>query len=516
MVRLDRNAFVDVKELWKKLPWKKFRKSLFRLQKRIFKAVREGDAAKVKNLQKLVLKSSAAKLLAIRQITQLNKGKKTAGVDGVKSLNFLQRFEILFQLTNVREWKPSELRRIPISKKNGKVRILSVPTIKDRIWQCLIKFALEPTYEGYFHAKSYGFRPGRSAHDVQKMIFHQLKAVGNRYGKTDSNKKKRIIELDIEKCFDRISHKSIMNQLVATAGMKQAIFRSLKAGVFPGFPDQGTPQGGVFSPLLANIALNGIEDVHTSIRYADDMAIFLKPKDNAEEILQKVKNFLVKRGMNISEEKTKITPATQGFDFLGWNFKVQKNGKCRITPSEDNYKAFIKKIKPIINNSNYGADIKAQKLAPIVRGWRNYHKYCNMSGSRFSLWFTIKRCETIFRKQKSIDKDSSVSLIRKAFPAVSWQENKFINVTGNRSPYDGDLVYWSGRNSKLYDGYTVELLKEQNHTCPICGLLMLHDEDVHLHHLDGNHRNWRKSNVSVMHRSCHQYIHMVDDAKSTD
>jgi retron-type reverse transcriptase len=117
-------------ELWKKLPWKKFRKNLFRLQNRIFKAIRNGDMVKARNLQKLVLKSTSAKLLAIRQITQLNKGKKTAGVDGIKSLNFIQRFHVLFfQINNVKDWEPKELRRIPIPKKNGKVRILSVPTM---------------------------------------------------------------------------------------------------------------------------------------------------------------------------------------------------------------------------------------------------------------------------------------------------------------------------------------------------------------------------------------------------
>lgn len=131
-------------ELWKNLPWKKFRRNLFRLQVRIFKAVREGNMAKVRNLQKLILKSTSAKLLAIRQITQLNKGKRTAGVDGKKILNFKERFELLFALDNISDWKPQALRKIPIPKKNGKVRILSVATISDRVWQCLVKYALEP------------------------------------------------------------------------------------------------------------------------------------------------------------------------------------------------------------------------------------------------------------------------------------------------------------------------------------------------------------------------------------
>ncbi|MHC5827646.1 MAG: reverse transcriptase domain-containing protein, partial [Nostoc sp.] len=162
-------------------------------------------------------------------------------------------------------------------------------------------------------------------------------------------------------------------------------------GVNPEFPEQGTPQGGVVSPLLANIALNGIESIHRykdktrketepSIRYADDMVIILRPQDNAIEILKRISEFLRKRGMNVSQKKTKVTAATDGFDFLGWHFKVQSNGKLRSTPSVDNLRAFRKKIKHIVNNSNYGANEKATRLAPIVRGWRNYHKFCKMDG----------------------------------------------------------------------------------------------------------------------------------------
>lgn len=301
------------RELWKKLPWKKFRRNLFRLQIRIFKAVEAGNLAKARNLQKLVLKSTAAKLLAIRQITQLNKGKRTAGLDGIKSLDFFQRFQVFFLMNSLKDWEPAKLRRISIPKKNGKVRILSIPNMIDRIWQCLIKFALEPAHEATFHANSYGFRPGRGAHDAQKMVFQQLKGT-----KLLSNVKKRVIELDIKKCFDRISHESIMNRVIAPMGTKNKIFKALKEGVFPEFPEQGTPQGGVFSPLLANIALDGIENIHKSVRYADDMLIFLKSEDNVDHILLQVKKFLADRGMEISEEKTKTTSVTDGFNFLGW------------------------------------------------------------------------------------------------------------------------------------------------------------------------------------------------------
>ncbi len=193
-----------------------------------------------------------------------------------------------------------------------------------------------------FHARSYGFRTGRSTHDAQKFLFANLRSFANGIDK-------RVIELDIEKCFDRINHSAIMDNLIAPAGLKLGIFRCLKAGTNIGFPDQGTPQGGVVSPLLANIALNGIEDIHKSVRYADDMVIILKPEDDADAILERISEFLAQRGMKVSERKTKLTATTDGFDFLGWHFKVQNNGKFRSTPSEDNYKTFRKKVKHIVN-----------------------------------------------------------------------------------------------------------------------------------------------------------------------
>ena len=509
-------------ESWKNLPWKKFRRELFRLQVRLFKAVKAGDKRKARSLQKLILKSQAARFLAIRQVTQLNAGKKTAGVDGKKSLTFEERFTLEETLKkNHLNWEHRSLREIPIPKKDGKTRILKVPTIADRCWQCLAKYALEPAHEATFHEGSYGFRTGRSAHDAQKQLFLNLNSRTN-------GRDKRVIELDIEKCFDRISHQTIMDELIAPKGLKTGIFRCLKAGINPEFPEQGTPQGGVVSPLLANIALNGIESIHRyqrkgfkissktpkedlmepSIRYADDMVIILRPEDDAEEILERINQFLAERGMNVSQKKTKITAATDGFDFLGWHFKVQSNGKFRCVPSVDNFKAFRKKVKAIVNCSNYGSKEKARKLAPIVRGWREYHKYCDMSSARDSLWFMHLRTFRVFNKEKRNDRNSSKKLVDKAFPTVPYSKSGFIKVKGAKSPYDGDLTYWSERNSKLYDGHTSKALKRQNHSCEYCGLRMLPGERVHLHHVDGNHQNWKKENLVAIHESCHDYIHM--------
>jgi group II intron reverse transcriptase/maturase len=498
MVRHSGNA----SELWKNTPWKKFRRNLFRLQVRVYKAIRAGDKRKAKSLQKLILKSEAARMLAIRQVTQLNAGKKTAGIDGKASLTLFERLNLNKWLKNhYQNWQHQGLREIPIPKKDGKTRILKVPTIADRTWQCLVKYALEPAHEATFHARSYGFRTGRSAHDAQKFLFDNLKSQVNGI-------EKRLIELDIEKCFDRISHKSIMERLIAPSGIKTGIFRCLKAGVNPEYPEQGTPQGGVASPLLANIALNGIEEIHKSVRYADDMVIILKPEDNAKAILEKSSQFLAERGMNVSEQKTKLTASTNGFDFLGWHFKVQTNGKFRCFPSVENFKAFRQKIKHIVNNSNYGTTVKAEKLAPVVRGWRNYHRHCKMDGARFSLCHIESRAFKVFNKETKQNRYTSKKLLDKAFPALPYSENKFIMVKGEKSPFDGDLTYWSERNSKLYNGETSRALRRQNHTCGYCGLKMLSDEKVHLHHVDGNHSNWRRNNLLAVHKSCHDYHHM--------
>ncbi|OZH53143.1 DNA polymerase [Hydrocoleum sp. CS-953] len=488
-------------EDWSSVNWKKFQKNLFRLQKRIYKAMQNGDLRKVKNLQRLVLKSRAARMLAVRQVTQLNSGKKICGIDGKKSLNFRERLNLVLKLKRANNWEHQGLREVKILKKNGKIRTLKIPTIADRAWQCLVKYALEPAHEITFHARSYGFRPGRSTQDAQQFVFNNLKSRVKGY-------EKRVIELDIEKCFDRINHNEIMKRVIAPQQIKMGLWECLKAGVSAEFPEQGTPQGGVVSPLLANIALNGIEDIHPSVRYADDMVFFLKPKDDAEKILEKVQQFLTKRGMNVSAEKIKITRTTAGFDFLGWHFKVQKNGKFRCTPSEENYENFRKKVKTIVNNSVLATATKAKKLGPIIRGWRNYHRYCRMDGSRFSLWYLNHDAFKTFIKDKNKGKNEAIELVKQAFPAVPYSENKFVMVKGNKSPYDGDSIYWSKRNSKLYDGHTEKALKRQGYKCGHCGNYLDGNEKVELHHTDGNHDNWKPKNLLAVHELCHDYIHM--------
>lgn len=236
------------------------------------------------------------------------------------------------------------------------------------------------------------------------------------------------------------------------------------------------------------------------------MVFFLKTNDNAELILDKVQKFLAERGMQVSKEKTKVTATTDGFDFLGWQFIVQRNGKFRCYPSKDNHRTVKEKIKEIVNNSNYGAGEKAKKLAPIIRGWRNYHKNCKMDG--YKLYLTAKRAWKVFNKEAKLNRYSTDRLIERAFPKVKYSENAFVAVSGDKSPYNGDTVYWSKRNSKLYDGTTAKILDKQHHSCGQCGLRFINEEKVHLHHIDGNHHNWKHSNLKAVHESCHDYIHM--------
>ena len=365
--------------------------------------------------------------------------------------------------------------------------------------------------------KAMGLDSRRSTHDAQRLLYNHLNSRCNGF-------KKRILEVDIEKCFDCINHKAILKKVTAPKFIISGLRRCLKSGINPKFPNQGTPQGGVILPLLANIALNGIEkigeyrrdgeNISKCIRYADDMVFILKPEDSAEDILTKIETFLAERGMNVSQKKTKVTASIDGFDFLGWHFYVQRNNrKLRSIPSTDNFKAFYRKIKNIVNNSNYGASTKVTKLVPLVRGWRNYHKYCKMDGSRFRLWHLDHRTFKVFLKQKTINRYQAERMVKAAFAYVKYSENKFVCIKKDKSPFDGDINYWSKRNSVLYDGATAKTLRKQNHSCGQCGLKFLPEEKVELHHTDGNHNNWNPGNLLAIHQSCHHYIHMSKNRK---
>jgi len=494
---------------WKSLPWKKFQKNLFRLQHRIFKAAKYGDIQSVKRLQSLLLGSKSSKYLAVRQITQLNAGKKTAGIDNIKLLNPKERLQLVTELDSMKEWKHRKLRRVFIPKPNGKQRPIGIPTIRDRAMQCLVKYALEPVYESQLPDGSYGFRPGHSTWDVQNRLFQNLKASAN-------GSKKRILELDIEGCFDNINHQIILKLSTLPGVAKKFLQSALEVGVLKERDKTlvGTPQGGVISPLLCNIALHGVEDLNNAkikgqkfqrgLRYADDMVFILMPGENGEELLQRVKDFLQTRGLKAAAAKTRIVSAVDGFDFLGWHFKVKaKNGKFTCYPSSKNRKEMIRKIKSVLKNSRYNIKDRLQRLKIVYRGWWNYHQFSYLG--QVNLWSIQHWVYQYLTKSTKMDYNERIKHLESIFNGHSYKMNRHSAVRGDKSVYDGDLVFWAKKNSKYYTGPLATALKTQSYRCKTCNLRFIGDDWIELHHINGNPSDFKLSNVEALHRTCHQY-----------
>ena len=494
---------------WKALPWKSFQENLFRLQHRIYKAAKEKDYNSVKRLQSLLLGSKSSKFLAVRQVTQLNAGKKTAGVDGIKSLNPKGRLTLVNDLDNIRNWKHGKLRRVYIPKPNGKQRPLGIPNLKDRAMQCLIKYALEPVYESYASDGSYGFRPGHSTWDVQNRLFQNLKSNCNGHLKT-------ILEVDIENCFDNIDHKKLMDLTILPGIGKKFLLSALEAGVLKERDKTfvGTPQGGVISPLLCNIALDGVEDLNNArirgqdyqrgFRYADNMVFILQPGECGDTLLKTVENFLKTRGLKAEETKTGIVSPLEGFDFLGWHFRVKaKNHKFVCYPSSKNRKQMIFRIKSILRDSRYKIEDRLKMVKTVYRGWWNYHQFCDMR--QINLWSIRSWVYKYIRKSTNMQSKEIIKHLDSIFNGHSYRVNRQPAVRGNRSIYDGDLVFWAMKNSKRYNGPLATALRRQDHRCNFCNLIFSSNDWIELHHKNGVNNDFRLSNVEALHRSCHQH-----------
>lgn len=494
---------------WKNLPWKRFQVNVFRLQHRIYKAAKKKDFDKVKQLQSLLLGSKSSKYLAVRQVSQLNIGKRAAGVDGVKALNPKARLTLVEELNQMETWKHCKLRRVFIPKANGKRRPLGIPTIRDRAMQCLVKYALEPVYESYASDGSYGFRPGHSTWDIQNRIFQNLKSNSNGFEKS-------ILELDIEKCFDKIDHSKLLS-LVTLPGVAKRFLRSaLKAGVMKERDKtlRGTPQGGVISPLLCNIALHGVEDLHNEysygqwyqrgLRYADDIVFILKPGESSENLLEKVNNYLKERGLKIQETKTQLVSAVDGFDFLGWHFKVKaKNQKFVCYPSRKNRKQMVNKIQAMMKNSRLKLIDRLNKVKVIYRGWFNYHQYSDMG--QINLWSIRKWTYNYLQKTTKIPTTEIISHVDSIYNGHKYRMNRFSAIKGSLSVFDGNTIFWSKRNSRFYTGPLATALRKQDYRCNSCGLRFLVEDWIELHHKNGINNDFKTSNVEALHRSCHQY-----------
>jgi RNA-directed DNA polymerase len=369
---------------WQAIDWLQIQRNVRRLQLRIAKAIQAGHYGKAKALSWLLTHSRSAKSLAVKRVTE-NKGAKTPGVDNVIWRTDRQKYAAVQNLKR-RGYRPLPLRRHYIPKKNGKLRPLSIPTLRDRAMQALHALALKPMAETVADRNSYGFREGRSCADAIGQCFIAL-------AKTCSPV--WVLEGDIKSCFDRISHSWLLKSIPMD---KRTLRQWLEAGYWEKgrlFPTtQGTPQGGIISPLLSNLTLDGMEQAIRSrikprhdqvnfIRYADDFVVTARTKETLEQIVKPaVIAFLAERGLELSEQKTTITHIESGFNFLGQNVRKYKN-KLLIKPAKDGQKALVQKTRDTIKGMNgQNAATLLSKLNPILRGWANYHRHV-CSGKAF-------------------------------------------------------------------------------------------------------------------------------------
>jgi RNA-directed DNA polymerase len=358
---------------WDAIDWRPIEKDVRRLQMRIAKATREGRWGKVKALQWLLTHSSSAKLLAVRRVTR-NPGRNTAGVDGVVWRTSGQKLRAAQSLQR-RGYRPLALRRIYIPKKNKKLRPLGIPAMSDRAMQALHLLALEPVAETLADPNAYGFRPKRSTADAIAQCFIVL---------AKKHSPQWILEGDIKACFDRISHpwlidhipmdKPILGKWLAAGYMEEGV-------VYP--TEAGTPQGGIASPVLSNMALDGLEQVakHAAprtqmvnvVKYADDFIITGASKEVLEtKVKPAVVAFLKERGLELSEEKTRITHIDDGFDFLGFNVR-KYGGKLLIKPSKNSVHRFLDGIRELLKtNQATKTEELIQQLNSKIRGWANH------------------------------------------------------------------------------------------------------------------------------------------------
>ena len=373
---------------WHAIDWHRVEQFVRTTQQRIAKATLDKDWRRVKALQRSLNHSFSARALAVRRVTE-NQGKRTAGVDRQLWDSPALKRAAIGRLKQQRGYKPKPLRRVYIPKANGKERPLGIPTMLDRAMQALHLLALEPVSESTSDPNSYGFRINRSTHDAMSQLFVSLSQTASAQW---------VLEADIKGCFDHISH----DWLLANIPMDKNILKQfLKAGfiyqreLFP--TEEGTPQGGIISPILANMTLDGIEKklverFHTNalgkvdsrfknahkvnfVRYADDFVVTAATPELALEAKELIREFLAERGLELSDEKTVVTNIDDGFDFLGWNFR-KYNEKLIIKPSQKAVKAIVSNISDTIlrRGKAWQQDVLIMKLNEQIRGWTNYHQ----------------------------------------------------------------------------------------------------------------------------------------------
>ena len=504
---------LDAPVQWDQTDWRAQEEQVRRLRQRIFKATQEQDWPKVRNLQKLMLRSRANTLVSVRQVTQRNAGRRTAGVDGEVALTSEARTAVAERVHRSRSsWQPRAVRRvyIPKASNRAKLRPLGIPVLVDRCHQARVRNALEPEWEARFEPASYGFRPGRGCHDAISAIYNVCAGPAAR--------RTWALDADLAAAFDRIDHSFLLGQL-GSFPARDMIAGWLKAGVFEagkGFAptEEGTPQGGVISPCLLNVALHGLEEaagvrrkssgVHAgetvagspvAIRYADDVTVLCHSQRQAEQVRARLAEWLAPRGLAFNEDKTRIVRLEDGFDFLGFNVRRYRR-KLLIKPS----RAAIKRLRERLaaeTRTLRGGNAMAviARLNPVIRGWAAYYRTVVSSeifGSldsyawrllyKWARWqhpnkpvrWVVTRYFGKFSKFRNDhwvfgDRDSGAHLVR-----FSWTNIvRHTPVKGAASPDDPALSgYWAERRKKVrppLDAYNLRLLSRQDGQCPLCG-----------------------------------------------
>jgi RNA-directed DNA polymerase len=537
--------------LWASIDWRTVETTVRRLQERIYRATERGERQKARSLQQLLVRASSAKLLAIRRVTQENQGKHTAGIDGVVCDTPEARAALFRSDLSLKGYKPLPVRRVYIPKGEGRRRPLGIPTVRDRVLQALVKQALEPEWECRFEANSYGFRPGRCPMDAIEALFAALSQQGASGW---------VLDADISGCFDNIGHEPLLARLPV---FTTTIRRWLKAGVVElghySDTEAGTPQGGVISPLLANVALDGLERLfgaerpdgrsispghrkspNTGIsltRYADDFVVSAPSREVLEQYVRpRVEGFLRQRGLALSEAKTRIVPVTEGFNFLGFQIRRYKR-RLLTKPQKDKVLRHLRGIKSYLDTHRQAPAGRVIKdLTPVIRGWANYYRHC-VASATFQrvdhrqwqmLWKWAKRRHpnksSRWVRRRYFRRDGYWTFHAQGVPLVrhgATPITRFVKVRGRNSPYDPKLhAYWQQRTKqriavRTYAKQRQALLVAQAYRCALCRLPLDVDDPLHEDHIIPRQAGGsdQLDNRRVVHAWCHHQRHSREGYK---